>query len=37
MWNLEGEGGDWTPWFSRAFNDWELDFVECFFVEDSNN
>ena len=30
VWNPEGEGGGWTPLFSRAFNDWELDLVECF-------
>ncbi|RVX13234.1 hypothetical protein CK203_017983 [Vitis vinifera] len=30
VWNPEGEGGSWTPLFSRAFNDWELELVECF-------
>ena len=30
VWNPEGEGGGWTPLFSRAFNNWELDLVERF-------
>ena len=30
VWNPEGEGGGWTPLFSRAFNDWELDLLEHF-------
>ena len=30
VWNLEGDGGGWTPLFSRAFNDWELEWVERF-------
>ena len=30
VWNPEGEEGGWTPLFSRAFNDWELDLVERF-------
>ena len=30
VWNLEGDGGGWTPLFSRAFNDWELELVERF-------
>ena len=30
VWNPKGEGGGWTPLFSRAFNDWELDLVERF-------
>ena len=30
VWNLEGGRGGWTPLFSKAFNDWELDLVERF-------
>ena len=30
VWNLDGDGGGWTPLFSRAFNDWELELVERF-------
>ena len=30
VWNLEGERGGWTPLFSKAFNDWELDLLERF-------
>ena len=30
VWNPKGEGGGWTPLFSRAFNDWELDLLERF-------
>ncbi|RVW49006.1 hypothetical protein CK203_080972 [Vitis vinifera] len=29
VWNPEGEGAV-DPLFSRAFNDWELELVECF-------
>lgn len=37
VWNPEGEGGGWTPQFSRAFNDWEWECVKLLFAEDSNN
>ncbi|RVX05910.1 hypothetical protein CK203_023878 [Vitis vinifera] len=30
VWSLNGDGGGWTPLFSRAFNDWELELVEHF-------
>ncbi|RVW21407.1 hypothetical protein CK203_106934 [Vitis vinifera] len=30
VWNLDGDGDGWTPLFSRAFNDWELELVEHF-------
>ena len=30
VWNLDGDGGGWTPLFSRAFNDWEVELVERF-------
>ena len=30
VWNPEGKGGGWTPLFSRAFIDWELDSMERF-------
>ena len=30
VWNLDGDGGGWTPLFSRAFNDWEVELVEHF-------
>ena len=29
-WNPNSDGGGWTPLFSRAFNDWEVELVECF-------
>ena len=34
VWNPDGDGGGWTPFFSRAFNDWEVELVEPFFAED---
>ena len=30
VWNLDGDGGGWTPLFSRVFNDWEIELVERF-------
>ena len=30
VWNLDGDGGGWTPLFSRVFNDWEVELVEHF-------
>ena len=30
VWNPDGDGGGWTPFFSRAFNDWEVELVEHF-------
>ena len=33
VWNPEGEGGGWTPWFSRAFNDWGLETGERFLLK----
>ena len=30
VWNPEGDGDGWTPLFSGAFNDWELELMECF-------
>ena len=32
VWNLEGEGGGWTPWFSRPFNDQEMESVKRFLL-----
>ncbi|RVW28777.1 hypothetical protein CK203_089255 [Vitis vinifera] len=28
VWNPIGDGDGWTPLFTRAFNDWEIDLVE---------
>ena len=28
VWNPVGDGDGWTPFFARAFNDWEIDLVE---------
>ena len=33
VWNPEGEGGGWTPQFSRAFNDWGLEIGERFLLK----
>ncbi|RVX18253.1 hypothetical protein CK203_006485 [Vitis vinifera] len=30
VWNPIGNGDDWTPFFSRAFNNWEIELVEHF-------
>ena len=30
IWNPVGEGHGWTPFFARAFNDWEIELVELF-------
>ena len=30
IWNPDGDGGGWTPLFSRAFNDWEVELLERF-------
>ena len=30
VWNPNGDGGGWTPLFSRVFNDWEVELVERF-------
>ncbi|RVX22165.1 hypothetical protein CK203_001179 [Vitis vinifera] len=35
VWNPNGDGGGWTPLFSRAFNDWELELVESVFCKRS--
>ena len=33
VWNPDGVGDDWTPLFSRAFNDWEIEMVERFMLK----
>ena len=30
VWNPDSDGEGWTPLFSRAFNDWKIEMVECF-------
>ncbi|RVW92901.1 Transposon TX1 uncharacterized 149 kDa protein [Vitis vinifera] len=30
IWNPVGEAHGWTPFFARAFNDWEIELVELF-------
>ena len=33
MWNPDGVGDGWTPLFSRALNDWEIEMVERFMLK----
>ena len=33
VWNFEGERGGWAICFSRSFNDWEVERVECFLLK----
>ena len=33
VWNPNGVGDGWTPLFSRAFNDWKIEMVECFILK----
>ncbi|RVW88297.1 putative ribonuclease H protein [Vitis vinifera] len=33
VWNPDGVGDGWTPLFSRAFNDWEIEMVERFMLK----
>ncbi|RVW76305.1 ATP-dependent DNA helicase Q-like 4A [Vitis vinifera] len=33
VWNLDGVGDGWTPLFSMAFNDWEIEMVERFILK----
>ena len=30
VWNPDSDGGSWTSFFSRAFNDWEVELLERF-------
>ena len=30
VWDSSSEEGGWNPWFSRPFNDWEVNLVERF-------
>ena len=30
VWNPDSDGEGWTSLFSRAFNDWKIEMVECF-------
>ena len=33
VWNPDSDGEGWTPLFSRAFNDWEIEMVERFMLK----
>ena len=33
VWNPDGVRDGWTPLFSRAFNDWEIEMVERFMLK----
>ena len=33
VWSPDGVGDCWTPLFSRAFNDWEIEMVERFMLK----
>ena len=33
MWKPNGVGDGWTPLFSRALNDWEIEMVERFMLK----
>ncbi|RVW99516.1 putative ribonuclease H protein [Vitis vinifera] len=33
VWNPNNDGEGWTPLFSRAFNDWEIEMVERFMLK----
>ena len=33
VWSPDGVGDCWTPLFSRAFNDWEIEMVERFILK----
>ena len=33
VWNPNSDGEGWTPLFSRAFNDWEIEMVEHFMLK----
>ena len=33
VWNPDGVGDGWTPLFSSAFNDWEIETVERFMLK----
>ena len=33
IWSPDGVGDGWTPIFSRAFNDWEIEMVEHFMLK----
>ena len=33
MWNPDGVGDGWTPLFSRALNDWEIEMMEQFMLK----
>ena len=33
VWNPDGVGDGWTPLFSRALNDWEIEMVEWFMLK----
>ena len=33
VWNPDSDGEGWTPLFSRAFNDWEIEMVEHFMLK----
>ena len=33
VWSPGGVGDGWTPIFSRAFNDWEIEMVERFMLK----
>lgn len=33
IWDSTGEEGDWNPWFSKPFNDWQVEMVERFLLK----